>query len=950
MEPSKTEIAPEAPKKGGRGKLLALVIVAIIAIAAIAVAVIFYTGTGSLTVSTAATFISAGTTATLNAQISAPFLSSAGAVTWTTGDGATATGGASLDHQYTYPGTFFVLASSALSNGKTVDNANNLREIQVVLPNVEPPVLGTTVSYGVLVINKTASSTGAPNIAAGGHLSIAASVQQPPTFAWNHEINTANNSWSNYTWAPVSITVSWGDGSANETTSAADPFGSPLGVVKTSHTYANQGIYALTVAVKTQNYSATQYNGVPASPAEVAVSGSSATTMVGQTITAGPYSPPSFAVVNPGVVTNMEAVTGGYFSLDPAIDYESTGYEVIANVYETLLAYNGVSTHDFVPIIADALPTTTPDNMNYTFHVRTNLTFQNGDPITAWDVKYSITRTMLFDSGSPFPPGWIMSQFLVPGTFVPSVITPSLYSTIYNSIQVDNATNTVTFHLQVAAPPLLWYQVVSDQLGSGIMDHKWLEANGPALVWSPAGFTAYEKLSYESNYVSAWRNSAMGSGPFKILFENNPNSIVLVPNDRFTPLPGMPAADPSVQKVILQYIQSDSTRELSLQSGAADIAGIVTSHFNVAENLIGQGLVNTQFVQTLNMFWWNFNFQVASSGGSNLYGNTIPANYFVDINVRKAFFYAFDFKQYIDTYIGNAIYHEPFGTTWNGIIPNGMLGYQNLSYYNVFNMTKAVQYYQASAWYKAHPSTPITIAINVEAADTVNNAAALGWATNLEALDPGAITIKVVPISFHDEIANSVAWADPMSIYFLGWLPDYPFPTDYTVPMLLPGSGPIGNASAANGGTYPNANNLNIPYFAADANGSNQVANLTLIRNWILDSIVANATNLPAVLADSQKAQMMAANLTIYVPATQQQTFFTFRTWITGMDKELNPVLGGTDLLYDLIAKATGTTTASLSTSGIAQVLMPFLGAAGPLSVLACLGVGTVDVKERRNR
>jgi len=96
-----------------------------------------------------------------------------------------------------------------------------------------------------------------------------------------------------------------------------------------------------------------------------------------------------------------------------------------------------------------------------------------------------------------------------------------------------------------------------------------------------------------------------------------------------------------------------------------------------------------------------------------------------------------------------------------------------------------------------------------------------------------------------------------------------------------------------------------------------------------LDSISApNATNVPQVVIDSQQAQQAFANLWYYVPAFQQYTFFTFRTWITGMQNELNPTLGGTDLLYNLITKPSTTTTTSSANS--------MLVANGvPLSVLA---------------
>lgn len=925
---------------------MAIIVVAVIVIAALAVAAIYYTGTGTISVSTPGTVVAAQDSVNLTAQISAPALVSAGPVDWNFGDGGNVSGGsASQVHSYQYPGEYFIYVGSTLGNGKRIDNSQRLFELQVVQPNIaNPNPLGSTASYAVLAINKTASSAGAPNLPSSGTLAYTADIQQEPTFSWADEANPANNTWTNYTWGVTAMTISYGDGSAPVTQNTLDPFGNPLGAYSGSHAFSADGIYTMTVALTTQNYSATQYNGVPASPAEVAVAGSSITTHVAQTITVGSYSVPVITVQNPGTIINMEAETGGYFSLDPSLDYESVGFEIIANVYQTLLAYNGTQTNSFVPVIADGIPTVanggiSPDYMNYTFHIRSGLHFTyNNDPVTAWDVKYSITRTMIFDAGSPFPPGWIVSQFLVPGTFVPTPIDPATYSAIYNAITVDNTTQTLTFHLLVPAPPTLFYQVVSDPLGTGVIDHKWLEATGPALVWSPAGFSAYETYSYAPTYVSNWRNGAAGSGPFMIQYENNPNDVVLVPNPGFTPLTGVQAADPSVQKVILEYVGSDSVRELALQSGSADIAGISSSHFNVVNSLVSQGLIHTQFIATLNLFWWNFNMNIYSPGGSNLYGNTVPADFFVDINMRKAFFWAFDFQQYLNTFLGNGVYNVQFGTTYNGMVPKGMIGYKDLSAYNVYDMTQAKAAYQNTAWFKDHRG-PFTITINPPTADPVDENAAAAWALAIKQLDPTNITVDVTAISFTDAIGNSVAWQDPMAIYFLGWLPDYPFPTDYTVPMLLPSTGAVGNTSQANGGTYPNANNLNIPYFAADPNGTNQVAQLTQMRNLILDSIGANATNVPVVVNESEQANLIDANLYLYVPAEQQNTFFSYRTWINGMSLETNPTLGGADLLYDLLSKGTGTSTASLSASSSpAGSLSLILAITGPLNILGLMG------------
>ena len=73
--------------------------------------------------------------------------------------------------------------------------------------------------------------------------------------------------------------------------------------------------------------------------------------------------------------------------------------------------------------------------------------------------------------------------------------------------------------------------MIADPFGAAIVDHQWLESGGqPKLIWNAAGFVDYEKYSYLANYVPAWRNGAMGSGPFMIDYVANPDAVVLKPN------------------------------------------------------------------------------------------------------------------------------------------------------------------------------------------------------------------------------------------------------------------------------------------------------------------------------------------------------------------------------------------------------------------------------------
>src|SRR5947208_4999732 len=146
-----------------------------------------------------------------------------------------------------------------------------------------------------------------------------------------------------------------------------------------------------------------------------------------------------------------------------------------------------------------------------------------------------------------------------------------------------------------------------------------------------------------------------------------------------------------------------------------------------------------------------------------------------------------------------------------------------------------------------------------------------------------------------------------MPLSYLGWLPDYPYPTDYTYPVLEPG-----NNATEYGGPYPAANGFNISYLASLGETA-QSRTAQNISDWI--NATLSETDINVVVDLSRKAQREAMlNLTIYVPAQQQYSFFVYRTWIQGIPLESNPMLGGTDIIYKHTAKS-GTIQGAVATS-----------------------------------
>ena len=77
-------------------------------------------------------------------------------------------------------------------------------------------------------------------------------------------------------------------------------------------------------------------------------------------------------------------------TLDPAMIQAETDTAIGQNLFDGLLKFDGNLT--VVPDIASSMPSVSPDGLTYTFKLRTDATFSNGDPVTSADVLYSWNR------------------------------------------------------------------------------------------------------------------------------------------------------------------------------------------------------------------------------------------------------------------------------------------------------------------------------------------------------------------------------------------------------------------------------------------------------------------------------------------------------------------------------------------------------------------------------
>lgn len=657
--------------------------------------------------------------------------------------------------------------------------------------------------------------------------------------------------------------------------------------------------------------------------------------------------------------TNAEPqYSGGYNTLDPAVAYYTADSEILYNTLLPLDTYNGSATNSFVPLLAAKLPTTTNGGVNthwenstanpgkpnilttpsgtsydytvapgtnYTFYINNNTKFANNDKTTAWDVMYSFTRDILFDAGSPGTPGWIIAQYLLPGN-------PYVSNTFYNITQnmtVNNSTNSITLHFQQPMSQDLVYQIFEGP-GASVMDAKWLEAHGAGITWTPKGFLSYEAYGNQINYNTYVQNHVMADGPYEVSYIIPGSQVTLVANPNYVS-PGPWYPKPSIGRINILYPSSNEQAYLLLKSGQAQNAVLSTQYWNQTQDMVKSGDLSTYGFSTLGIYFFTYNLNVNKSMLHSIYsGANLPSTFFMNPNVRKAFSYAFNYSEYFSQQVGNAIYNTTFFSPYVGMLPPGMLYNQTATslvksgtpvvnangkepfqidqakkYLNYFlngtsktgqtdvGKTMGITYSNGKVLYNGHSLVvPLFVPTNYPSV----LAGATTWSKDLQKIMPGA-SFPVISIPFTDVIAYTAQNMNPMPVGWAAWYPDYPYPTDYLLPLSLP----------MNGSLFMGADQFT-PYFVG--NTSNSIHNTTEASQMmqILSAYqngTSNSTNPTLAKKWFDTTNALAINTTMRVYIGQQQNHWTISSKISSNDMknyQENTMIADTYLLlYNLL-------------------------------------------------
>lgn len=350
----------------------------------------------------------------------------------------------------------------------------------------------------------------------------------------------------------------------------------------------------------------------------------------------------------------MATIEGNPESLDPAIGYETAGGEIMQNVYETLLFYNGSSASELVPVLATEVPTVdnggiSADGLTYIYNLRTDVKFHDNNTMTSEDVRYSIERALAIND--PHGPAWMLGQVLIPDfydypagawndsqdKFVAGVPTDVIADAVW-AVDAD----TVQFNLTTAYPAFLYAMCYN--VGS-VISKAWVGAN--------YGF---------DEDVNKLASGMCGSGPYKFVSWTASDRIVMKAFADYH------EGAPAIENVVIRQVSDANVRILMLKSGEADCIAVPRAQM---DSVRVDGVAITEGIGTFNVDFLGLNQDLNLDAQPNPENTNVPSDFFADKNVRLAFAHAFNYDQYIeDGLAGTAI--QP-----NGAIPKGMFAYSS---------------------------------------------------------------------------------------------------------------------------------------------------------------------------------------------------------------------------------------------------------------------------------
>lgn len=475
-------------------------------------------------------------------------------------------------------------------------------------------------------------------------------------------------------------------------------------------------------------------------------------------------------VKNPDTFVQVDI--GDVDSLDPAWSYDAQSGQVIANVYEFLLGYKDGSLTELEPVLAAEVPSRkngliSADGLAYTFPIRRGVKFQDGQTLTAEDVKYSFLRFMLTDrAGGPSavlldPILGLNSTRDAQGKLLPDVFkrADAAITVKGDSVVVRLAKPYAPFLAVVESVP----QIVSKE---------WCVKQG---AWDGTEATL-EKFNNPRHDDSPLTTRMNGTGAFALERWDRANRQEVL--RRFDGYWRGPA---KLKRVVIKHIDDFNTRKLMLGAGDADVIAAAPSSRSLVSGLPGVDLFDDlRVLRSPSFFAFVVDIDPAGNrdiGSGKLDGEGIPPTFFKDKDVRLGFAYAVDY----DAYVRDAL--QGLGRRTRGLIREGMTGHDPDAKTYKRDPARAVEHFK-KAWGGQVWSRGFKLTLVYTSNRPDQQLLASVIKRGVEALNP---KFKIDARSVLSSTSLQLAQDRKLPVYIARWFLDFPDPHNLAYPFMHSG-------------------------------------------------------------------------------------------------------------------------------------------------------------------
>ena len=393
-------------------------------------------------------------------------------------------------------------------------------------------------------------------------------------------------------------------------------------------------------------------------------------------------------------------------TLDPHVTFSTPGWGIVQQIYQTLVNYNGSSYTTYVPVLAKSW-SVSADNLNYTFVLRQDVHFSNGDSFSAYVMWFSLYRAIIMNQAGSFI---LQENFWLPGVTYYSGANESANATAWvtNALNSWDFFNPTTEQKALMAADNNSFQAVDAYTlvlhgGNGYLDafpYAFLLAS----ISGPIASAVDPKVIQQNGQVhytqeNTWMTTHMvGTGPYVLtggFLDPTASSYTLKPDPNYWAI-NASKAEPlnNIIQPAHASIQVDFQNDAAIAVNDMKTGKVMSASFayigpSTVQSLQGVPCVAANALDTV---------YGSTAGGWWIYmnQNTDP---FTNWSVRQAVVHAINYQRIIDVAFGG------HAERWVGPVPPGYPYYNpdNLAPYQ-YDVTLAKKFMSQSPWPNGYPT------------------------------------------------------------------------------------------------------------------------------------------------------------------------------------------------------------------------------------------------------